>query len=193
MSVYLMLTTLTDEGRKALQEDPEILKEINKEVEYSGVKLLTQYALLGQYDFVNILEAPSNEVVAKLAIRLSAKGTTQTLTLAIRGIALGQLTTKNSRWLMAKELAVGAINSVIWAVVIGAIAGIWFQDSGIALLIAAAITINLLFAALAGAVLPLLLERMGIDPALAGGVLLTTVTDVVGFLAFLGLATLFLL
>jgi uncharacterized protein with GYD domain len=82
MSVYLMLTTLTDEGRKALQEDPEILKEINKEVEYSGVKLLTQYALLGQYDFVNILEAPSNEVIAKLAIRLSAKGTTQTLTLA---------------------------------------------------------------------------------------------------------------
>ena len=82
MSVYLMLTTLTDEGRKALQEDPEILKTINKEVEYSGVKLLSQYALLGQYDFVNILEAPSNEVVAKLAIRLSAKGTTQTLTLA---------------------------------------------------------------------------------------------------------------
>ncbi len=58
MSVYLMLTTLTDEGRKALQENPEILKEINKEVEFSGVKLLTQYALLGQYDFVNILEAP---------------------------------------------------------------------------------------------------------------------------------------
>ena len=82
MSVYLMLTTLTDTGRKALQEDPEILKEINKEVEYTGVKILTQYALLGQYDFVNILEAPSNEVMAKLAIRLSARGTTQTLTLA---------------------------------------------------------------------------------------------------------------
>lgn len=82
MSVYLMLTTLTDSGRKALQDDPEILKEINKEVEYMGVKILTQYALLGQYDFVNIIEAPSNEAVAKLAIRLSAKGTTQTLTLA---------------------------------------------------------------------------------------------------------------
>ncbi len=82
MSVYLMLTTLTDTGRKALQEDPEILKEINKEVEYSGVKILTQYALLGQFDFVNIVEAPNNETVAKLAIRLSAKGTTQTLTLA---------------------------------------------------------------------------------------------------------------
>jgi len=82
MSVYLMLTTLTDTGRKALQEDPEILKEINKETEFMGVKILTQYALLGQYDFVNIVEAPSNEAVAKLAIRLSAKGTTQTLTLA---------------------------------------------------------------------------------------------------------------
>ncbi len=82
MSVYLMLTTLTDTGRKALQEDPEILKEINKEMEFMGVKMLTQYALLGQYDFVNIVEAPSNEAVAKLAIRLSAKGTTQTLTLA---------------------------------------------------------------------------------------------------------------
>jgi len=82
MSVYLMLTTLTDAGRKALQEDPEILKEINQEVEYMGVKIMTQYALLGQYDFVNIVEAPNNEAVAKLAIRLSAKGTTQTLTLA---------------------------------------------------------------------------------------------------------------
>ena len=82
MSVYLLLTTLTDAGRKALQEDPEILKEINKETEFMGVKILTQYALLGQYDFVNVVEAPNNEVVAKLAIRLSAKGTTQTLTLA---------------------------------------------------------------------------------------------------------------
>ena len=82
MSVYLMLTTLTDQGRKAVQEDPEVIREINKEVEYMGVKILDQYALLGQYDFVNILEAPSNETMAKLAIRLSAKGTTQTLTLA---------------------------------------------------------------------------------------------------------------
>ena len=82
MSIYLMLTTLTDQGRKAVQEDPERLREINEEMKYSGVKILAQYALLGQYDFVNILEAPSNEVMAKLAIRLSAKGNTQTLTLA---------------------------------------------------------------------------------------------------------------
>ncbi len=82
MSVYLMLTTLTDAGRKAIQEDPERLMEINKEVEYLGVKVLAQYALLGQYDFVNLLEAPSNEAIAKLSIRLSARGTLQTLTLA---------------------------------------------------------------------------------------------------------------
>lgn len=82
MSVYLMLTTLTDSGRRALQENPEMLKEINKETELMGVKILMQYALLGQYDFVNIVEASNNETVAKLAIRLSARGTTQTLTLA---------------------------------------------------------------------------------------------------------------
>jgi uncharacterized protein with GYD domain len=82
MPIYLMLTTLTDEGRKAIQDDPESLKDINKEVEHLGVKILDQYALLGQYDFVSILEAPSNEAVAKLAIRLSSKGTMQTLTLA---------------------------------------------------------------------------------------------------------------
>ena len=82
MPVYMMLTTLTDAGRKAIQENPERLREINKEVEFMGAKILGQYALLGQWDFVNILEAPSNEEVAKLAIRMSAGGTTQTLTLA---------------------------------------------------------------------------------------------------------------
>lgn len=100
MSVYVMLTTLTDVGRKAIQEDPEKLREINKEVEYMGVKLLNQYALLGQYDFVNILEAPSNEAVAKLAIRLSAKGTYQTLTLAAIMIdsLIDALKNKESPW-----------------------------------------------------------------------------------------------
>ena len=114
----------------------------------------------------------------------------QTLTLAIRGIALGQLTGKNARQLMVKELAVGAINGLVWAGVVALVAGVWFSSLQIAGLIAAAIVINLVFAAFTGALLPLLLERIGIDPALAGSVLLTTVTDVVGFLAFLGLATL---
>jgi uncharacterized protein with GYD domain len=82
MPIYVMLTTLTDAGRKAIQEEPERLREINKETEFMGAKIIVQYALLGQYDFVNILEAPNNEAVAKLAIRMSAKGTTTTLTLA---------------------------------------------------------------------------------------------------------------
>ena len=81
MALYLTLTTLTDEGRKKMEDYPEWLKEVNKEVEYMGVKILSQYALLGQYDFVNILEAPSDEIAAKLAIHLSARGGFQTLTL----------------------------------------------------------------------------------------------------------------
>ncbi|MFC1969745.1 GYD domain-containing protein [Chloroflexota bacterium] len=100
MAVYLMLTTLTDAGRKAIQEDPEKLREINKEVEFMGVKILDQYALLGQYDFVNIVEAPSNEAMAKLAIRLSARGTTQTLTLAAITLdsLIDALKSKESPW-----------------------------------------------------------------------------------------------
>lgn len=82
MATYVMLTTLTDEGRKTIKEKPERIKEVNKEVEGMGVKILAQYALLGQYDFVNILEAPNNEVMSKVAIELGARGTLQTTTLA---------------------------------------------------------------------------------------------------------------
>ncbi|MFH1169839.1 MAG: GYD domain-containing protein [Chloroflexota bacterium] len=82
MPVYLMLTTITDEGRRTIKENPDRIMEVNKEVELMGVKILTQYALLGQYDFVNIIEAPRDEVAAKLAINLSARGTVQTLTLS---------------------------------------------------------------------------------------------------------------
>jgi uncharacterized protein with GYD domain len=81
MAIYLLLSTLTGEGRKAIEEYPEKLKELNKEVEYMGIKIIAQYALLGQYDFVNIVEAPSNEKAAELAIHLSAGGL-QSLTLA---------------------------------------------------------------------------------------------------------------
>jgi uncharacterized protein with GYD domain len=81
MAVYLMLTTLTGEGRRKMEEYPEWLKELNKEVEYLGVKIIAQYGLLGPYDFVNIIEAPGDEVAAKVAIHLSAHGGLQTLTL----------------------------------------------------------------------------------------------------------------
>jgi magnesium transporter len=117
----------------------------------------------------------------------------QTLTLTIRGLALGQVTNANSRWLMAKEIAVGALNGLLWATVVAAVAVFWFRDLEIGFVIAAAIVINLICGAAAGITIPLVLRRLRIDPALAGNVVLTTVTDVVGFMAFLGLATLFLL
>jgi uncharacterized protein with GYD domain len=82
MPIYLMLTTLTDEGRKAIQENPETLREINKEVEFFGAKIIDQYALLGEYDFVNILEAPSNEEIAKISMSLSSRGKMRPYTLA---------------------------------------------------------------------------------------------------------------
>ncbi len=80
MAIYVMLTSLTDEGRKTIKQNPERIKEVNKEVEAMGVKIIAQYALLGQYDFVNILEAPSNEAMAKVAVELGARGTLQTMT-----------------------------------------------------------------------------------------------------------------
>jgi uncharacterized protein with GYD domain len=82
MPYYVMLTNLTDEGRKTIKEKPERIKEVNKEVESMGVKILAQYALLGQYDFINILEAPDNEAVANVGLQLGARGTLQTTTLA---------------------------------------------------------------------------------------------------------------
>ena len=82
MAIYVMLTTLTDEGRKTIKENPERIKAVNKEVEAMGVKIIGQYALLGPYDFVNILDAPSNKVISKVAIELGARGTLQTMTMA---------------------------------------------------------------------------------------------------------------
>ena len=82
MAKFVMLTTLTDEGRKTITENPGRIKEVNKEVEAMGAKILAQYAVLGPYDFVNIIEAPSNEVISKVAVTLGARGTLQTLTLA---------------------------------------------------------------------------------------------------------------
>ena len=82
MGLYIMLTNLTDEGRKTIKENPGRIKEVNKEVEAMGVKILAQYALLGRYDFVNILEAPSNETISKVAVELGSRGTLQTMTMA---------------------------------------------------------------------------------------------------------------
>ena len=115
----------------------------------------------------------------------------QTLTVVVRGLALGHVNSNNLRWLLSKEFLVGALNALLWAVVIGIIAGWWFHDPRIGYIIAAAMVINLVMAAVVGTLLPVTLKALHIDPALAGGVVLTTFTDVVGFFAFLGLATLF--
>ena len=82
MAIYVMLTTLTDEGRKTIKENPSRIKEVNKEVEAMGAKILTQYVLLGPYDFVNILEAPDNRTMSRIALELGARGTVQTVTMA---------------------------------------------------------------------------------------------------------------
>ena len=117
----------------------------------------------------------------------------QTLTLVIRGIALGNIRKKNSKSLLIKELMVGVLNSLLWSVIIGTIASYWFENYLIGFVIAFAMISNLVFAAVSGVALPIILKRIGIDPALAGGVLLTTITDVLGFFSFLGLGSLILL
>ena len=116
----------------------------------------------------------------------------QTLTIVIRALALGQIGAGNFGALISRELSVGLINAATWAAVVGLVAGFWFESPGLALVAGAALAINLVCAALSGAGIPMLLKRLNIDPALAGGVILTTVTDVVGFLALLGLGAWFL-
>lgn len=86
MPTYIMLTTLTDEGRKTIKANPKRLKEVNKEVEAMGVRIVSQYALLGPYDFINILEAPDNKTVTKVALELGSRGTLQTMTMAALSI-----------------------------------------------------------------------------------------------------------
>ncbi|HID36084.1 MAG TPA: magnesium transporter, partial [Ghiorsea sp.] len=120
---------------------------------------------------------------------------TQTLTVMVRGIALGRVTFSNAKRALFKEVGVSMVTGLSFALLIGLLASAWFPEYGttLGLIIAAAIMINLLAAGFAGALIPLTLQRLNIDPALASGTILTTVTDVVGFLAFLGLATIYLL
>ncbi|WP_291010042.1 magnesium transporter [Hydrogenophaga sp.] len=160
-----------------------------------GINLLT--ALLAAA-VISRFEATLEQLVAlavlmPIVASMGGIAGSQTLTLVIRGLALGQVQKGNLRLLFSREMGISAINGLLWAVVIGALVFAWFGSPMLGGIIGAAILINLLSAALAGVGIPLLLHRMGIDPALAGSVILTTVTDVMGFFAFLGLATLWLL
>ena len=110
----------------------------------------------------------------------------------VLGLALGQGQKGNFRILLNRERGISILNGVLWAVVVGIVASVWFESAAIGLVIGLAIVINIAAAALSGVLIPILLERLKIDPALSGSVILTTVTDVVGFVAFLGLGTLLL-
>ena len=158
-----------------------------------GINLITAFIAAS---FINMFQDTIEKVVAlavlmPIVASMGGIAGTQTLTVLVRGMAMGQVTNANQGWLINRELVIGILNGITWAVVVAVAASLWFDDWSIGLIIAAAMVINLVTAGLTGAALPLLMRRMKIDPALAGGVVLTTVTDVVGFVSFLGLATLF--
>jgi magnesium transporter len=158
-----------------------------------GINLVTAFIASG---VINLFQDTIEKVVAlavlmPIVASMGGIAGTQTLTVLVRGIAMGQVGKNNQAWLINREVMTGALNGLLWAVVVAIAAALWFDDWNIGYIIAAAMLINLVTAAFIGAVLPLLMTRVKIDPALAGGVVLTTVTDVVGFVSFLGLATWF--
>ncbi len=160
-----------------------------------GLNLVTALAAAGVVAWFE----PAVEKVALLAVLLPVVASmggiagSQTLTLMVRGLSQGRVQNSNVRWLFFKELAVGLLNGLGWALIVALVTFGVFRNLAVALIAAAAIAINLLAAAASGVLVPLVLRRIGIDPALAGGVALTTITDVIGFAAFLGLASMLLL
>jgi len=181
-----------------LGEDEDTFAPIGKSIHrrsvWLGVNLLTAFLaawVIGLFD-TTIEKQVALAILMPIVASMGGIAGSQTLTLVIRSMALGQLNKQNQRWLLRKEMAVGASNGLIWAVAISLVTMLWFQSIALGILIGVAIVINLVAAALAGVSIPIGLKKMGIDPALSGSVLLTTVTDVVGFVAFLGFATLFI-
>jgi magnesium transporter len=168
-----------------------VVKSTQRRSIWLGVNLLTALMAAAVSD---LFEATLSQL-AVLAIlntivpSMGGVAGNQTLTLVIRGMALGHVNSANARWLISKELAIGFLNGVIWSVLIASVIAIWKQDLMLGAVIAFAMLINMVAAGLAGASLPIIMKRLKIDPALAGSVILTTITDVVGIFAFLGTAT----
>jgi len=162
-----------------------------------AVNLMTAIAasvVIAQFE-ATIAQIVALAVLMPIVASMGGIAGTQTLTVIVRGIALGRITFANARRTLTKEVLVGLVSGLTFAAVMAVVVSFWFPEFGMKLgwIIAAAMMINLFAAALAGAVIPLTLQRMNIDPALASGTILTTVTDVIGFFSFLGLATLFLI
>jgi magnesium transporter len=172
-----------------------VLTSSKRRAVWLGINLLT--ALLAAYA-IGFFTIALEKVVA-LAILMPVVASmggiagSQTLTLMIRGMATGQVGLGNAKHLLSREFAISIFNSIIWAIVLATITYWWFNDWNIGKVIALALTINLVAGALAGVLVPLLLRRLSIDPAIAGGVVLTTVTDIVGYVSFLGLGSLYLI
>lgn len=160
-----------------------------------GINLATAFLaayVIGQFEAV-LSQVVALAVLMPVVASMGGIAGSQTLTIVIRGLAMGQIGGNNRWWLFNKEVWVGSMNGLVWALVVGLIAQLWFNDLMISLVITLAILINMTIANMAGIAVPLVLKKMDIDPALSGAVILTTVTDVVGFMSFLGLATLLIL
>lgn len=170
-----------------------IWKTSKRRAVWLGINLITAFiasSVIGIFEDT-IAKVVALAVLMPIVASMGGIAGSQTLTLIIRAQALDQVEKANTAWLIKRELLVGALNGILWSIVVAGVAVLWFQDYTIGLIIGMAIIINLIVGTFSGVLLPILLKTRGIDPALAGGVLLTTITDVVGFLAFLGLATFF--
>ncbi len=182
-----------------LNEDDDLFAPVvtssRRRAVWLGINLLTAFMaswVVSNFE-TTLQQVVTVAVLMNVVASMGGIAGTQTLTLVIRGLALGQISRSNRSWLFSKEVIVGLLNGVGWAVVIALIAAFWFNDVKVAYVIAAATIINLLVASFSGVAIPLLMRKFNVDPALAGSVVLTTVTDIVGLFVFLGLATVFLL
>lgn len=182
-----------------LDEDEDmfapVLSSARRRALWLGINLAT--ATLAA-SVVGLFEATLDQIVAlavlmPIVASMGGIAGSQVLTIIIRGLALGQLECSNVRWFVGKQLAVVGLNAMLLSVVVGFIAYFWFKDVSIGLIIGSALIINLLIATIVGCSVPLLLKRFNIDPALAGPVVVMTFTDIMGFLVFLGLGTIYLL
>ncbi len=181
-----------------LDDDEDIfaapLRTTRKRAVWLGVNLVTAVLaslVIGQFEEA-IEKLVALAVLMPIIASMGGNAGTQTLTQVIRGLAVGTVSSANAKDVLKKELLVGGLNGLIWAVVVAAVSIFWYHNYGLALIVGAAMAANIVVSAIAGVLLPLCFHRFGIDPALAGGVALTTVTDVIGFLAILGLAALVL-
>jgi magnesium transporter len=171
-----------------------MLKTSRARITWLSISLVSAFAAAFVIWFfkATVEEVVALAILMPIVSALGGNAGTQTMTVAVRAIAMKDLNRDNALWVIGKELLVAALNGIALALCVGVIAGVWFDSYGLGFIIAAALIITMLAAGAAGVVIPLVLNRLGADPAVASGVFLITVTDVVGLVAFLGFGALFL-